>query len=234
MSEQLPLQFEFNANQSFNSFFPGCNQEVSNHLKQCASGQGEQQILIWGDTGVGKSHLLQACCQLAHQHNLTTFYFSFDPKNLADPGILNGIDELDLVCLDNIEAIAGNPDWELAVFNFFNRHRDNDHFLIMSASSQAKYIPIQLPDLKTRLNWGLTLKLKTFEQDELLQALTYKAKQLGFELSPQVGRFLLKHYADQQASLWALLEKLDHATLAAKRKLTIPFVKKVLNEFNDR
>lgn len=233
MSEQLPLQFEFNANQSFKSFFFGCNQEISSHLKQSAIGQGEQQILIWGDPGVGKSHLLQACCQLAHEHKLTTFYFSFERQNLPNPAILNGIDDIDIVCIDNIEAIAGNKEWEMAFFNFFNKHRDKDHHLIMSASCQAKYIPIELPDLKTRLNWGLTLKLQAFEDDELMQALAYKANQIGFDIPPQVTRFLLNHYARDLPSLWNLLDKLDHATLSAKRKLTLPFVKKILNELND-
>jgi len=149
---------------------------------------------------------------------------------LPDSSLLNGLDEYDVVCFDNIERIAGNPAWELAFFNFFNQHRDRGHKLIVSASSAPNDIAVQLPDLKTRLNWGLTLKIQPLTDSDRIAALIFKADQMGFEIAPQAGRFLLTHYDRDLASLWALLEKLDRASLAAKRKLTLPFLKQILNE----
>lgn len=93
-----------------------------------------------------------------------------------------------------------------------------------------KQIPLQLPDLVTRLGWGLTLKLKTLNEEQRITVLTSKANALGFDITPPVGRFLLAHYSRDLPSLWTLLDKLDHATLAAKRKLTIPFLKQFLGE----
>ncbi len=230
MAEQLPLHFEFRANQTFNDFFPGANQEIVTHLQQCIAGLGEQQIFLWGKSGLGKTHLLQACCHQAQNRNLSSFYFDFLNAGLPDPSMLSGLDECDVVCFDNIEHIAGNAAWEQAFFNFFNRHRDHGHKLIVSASSAPNDIAIQLPDLKTRLNWGLTLKIQTLADNDRIAALIFKADQMGFEIAPQAGRFLLTHYDRDPASLWALLEKLDKASLAAKRKLTIPFLKRILDE----
>lgn len=230
MAKQLPLHFEFRANQTFNDFFPGANAEILNHLQQCVSGLGEQQIFLWGKRGLGKTHLLQACCHEAQRRHSGSFYFDLASKPLPDPALLNGLDEYDLVCLDNIEHIAGNTHWEMAFFNFFNRQRDRGHKLIVSACSAPSELAIRLPDLKTRLNWGLSLKIQPMSDDERVAALIFKADRMGFEIAPQAGRFLLTHYHRDPALLWALLEKLDKASLAAKRKLTIPFLKQILDE----
>lgn len=230
MAEQLPLHFEFRVNQTFNDFFPGANQEIVAHLQQCIAGPGEQQIFLWGKPGQGKTHLLQACCHQAQKQNLSSFYFDLSNAKLPDPLMLNGLDEFDVVCFDNIEHIAGNAAWELAFFNFFNQHRERGHKLIVSASSAPNDIAIQLPDLKTRLNWGLTLKIQPLTDSDRIAALIFKADQMGFEIAPQAGHFLLTHYDRDLASLWALLEKLDRASLAAKRKLTLPFLKQILDE----
>jgi DnaA family protein len=233
MAQQLPLHFEFRANQTFNDFFPGANQEIVAHLQQCVAGLGEQQIFLWGKPGQGKTHLLQACCHQAQNQSLGSFYFDLANAELPDPSLLNGLDEYDVVCFDNIERIAGNRAWELAFFNFFNQHRERGHKLIVSASSAPNDMGIQLPDLKTRLNWGLTLKIQPLTDSDRISALIFKADQMGFEIAPQTGRFLLTHYDRDLASLWNLLEKLDKASLAAKRKLTIPFLKQILDEESD-
>ena len=232
MAQQLPLHFEFRANQTFKDFFPGVHHEIVTHLQQCVAGLGEQQIFLWGKSGQGKSHLLQACCHKAQKQNLSSFYFDLSVAQLPDTSMLNGLDEYDVVCFDNIERIAGNGIWEQAFFNFFNQHRDRGHKLILSASSAANDIPIQLVDLKTRFNWGLSLKIQSLTDSDQIEALIFKANQMGFEIAPQAGRFLLTHYSMDLTSLWALLEKLDKASLAAKRKLTIPFLKQILDKDN--
>ncbi len=230
IAKQLPLHFEFRANQTFDDFFPGSNLEIINHLQKSIAGNGERQIFLWGQSGLGKSHLLQACCHEAQSRQLSSFYFALSSSELPDPTLLIGLDKFDIVCFDNIEHIAGNEAWELAFFNFFNLHRDQGHTLILSAACPPNEIAIQLPDLKTRLNWGLTLQIPPLSDDDRITALIFKADQMGFEISPQAGRFLLTHYDRDLSSLWALLTKLDRASLAAKRKLTIPFLKQILRE----
>jgi DnaA family protein len=230
LTKQLPLHFEFRASLTFDDFFPASNQEIINHLQQSIAGNGERQIFLWGQTGLGKSHLLQASCQQAQNLQLSSFYFALSRSELPDPELLKGLDKFDIVCFDNIEHIASNQAWELAFFNFFNLHRDQGHTLILSASCPPNEIAIELPDLRTRLNWGLTLKIQPLCDNDKITALIFKADQMGFEISPQAGRFLLTRYDRDLSSLWALLTKLDRASLAAKRKLTIPFLKQILNE----
>lgn len=229
MSRQLPLQFEFQSNQTFDTFFTGNNQEVINQLVASLN-QQESLIFLCGDPGTGKTHLLQACCHQATQRHKPSFYFALQASNLPNLSILEGLENFDLVCFDNIDQIAGKPEWETAFFNFFNRHRDNQKQLLLSSRFPPKFINANLPDLKTRLSWGLTLKLQPLSEDYLVPALQYKAEHLGFELPNHVGRFLITHYSRDLPSVWNILNKLDQATLSAQRKLTIPFIKQILQD----
>ncbi|MCK4843292.1 MAG: DnaA regulatory inactivator Hda [Methylococcales bacterium] len=228
MPKQFPLQFEFQANQSFNTFYSGNNEEAINHLQHIFS-SNELLIFLWGEAGTGKTHLLQATTQLNHPNKIS-FYYCFTANDLPDPEMLDSLETYDLVCLDNIDQIAENTAWEQAFFNFFNMHRDNNKQLVLSAPCPPKFLSFQLPDLKTRMSWGLTQKLNTLTDDQLLNALIYKANDLGFKIPIHVGNFLMTHYAQDLPSIWQLLDKIDQATLAAQRKLTIPFLKQIMSD----
>lgn len=227
---QVPLQFEFQGSQTFASFFTGHNAEIIEQLQQMAGDGSEQQVFLWGEAGCGKSHLLQACCQQATSNGKTPFYLRLDVECLLDVRMLNGLEEYELVCLDDIEVIAGHSDWEEALFGFYNAHRQNNHKLLLAANTPPQFLTFNLPDLKTRMNWGLTLKIQPLREEQLIEAMTCKARYLGFDLSPAVGRFLLNHYVQDLPAMWRLLEKIDQATLAAQRKLTIPFLKQILQQ----
>jgi DnaA family protein len=227
---QQALQFEFQSNLTFASFFAGHNAEVIQQLQDLAGNGLEQQLYLWGENGSGKTHLLQACCQLAKLSGKDPFFFKFDSANLPSPKLLEGLEHVELVCFDDIHSVAGQADWEAALFGFYNSHRQNNHKLLFAADCPPKYLPFILPDLKTRMGWGLTLKIQTLRDDQIIDALTFKAHFLGFDIPPKVGRFLLNHYVHDLPALWLLLERIDRATLVAQRKLTIPFLKQILAE----
>jgi len=230
VSVQFPLQFEFQTNLTFASFFPGNNAEIVNQLMGMAGEGAEQQIYIWGEKGSGKSHLLQACCQQAKAEGKDPFFLAFAANDLPSPKILEGLENVELVCFDDLQNIAGNAEWELALFVFYNSHRQNNHKLVLAADCPPKFLPFALLDLKTRMAWGLTLKILPLHEEQLIEALSFKARYLGFDIPPKVGQFLLSHYVKDLPALWQLVEKIDKATLAAQRKLTIPFLKQILSE----
>jgi DnaA family protein len=229
MSGQLPLPFFFTPEHGFDEYYPGGNAEAVEHLRRAALGDAEPLIFLWGEAGVGKTHLLHACCREAHRAGL---YVSYLPLRLVrDFGgeILDGLDDQDLVCLDDLDAVVGDAAWEQALFNLFNRLREVGGRLIVTAATPPDGMAILLPDLKTRLAWGLTLMLRPLADADKLSALSLRARQLGLDVPPAVGRFLLSNYRRDLPGLLALVEQLDSATLAAKRKLTIPFLKTFLD-----
>jgi DnaA family protein len=229
MPEQYPLHFEFRANQTFDDFFAGGNQPIVDELKQCVSGHNTQQIFLWGKSKQGKSHLLQACCHYAQHHKHSSFYFDLARYSGHKPSILLGLDDYDVVCIDNIDSILGREKWEQALSDFMQRHYERGHRLIISATNLPSHTIIKTSDLKTRLSWGAIIQLKTLVNTSSVDALIFKAAAMGLEISPQVGRFLIIQHQAELDSLWGLLEKLDRASLAAKRKLTVPFLKHLFN-----
>lgn len=230
MIRQLPLPFAFNPELGFEEYHPGCNAEAVSHLRRAALGLGERLIFLWGDSGLGKTHLLHACCREAHRAGLAVSYLPL--QNLRECGVevLEGLGDQALVCLDDLDAVIGDASWENGLFELFNRLRDCGHGLIVSAHAPPAELEFLLPDLKTRLSWGLTLLLRPLTDADKLAVLFLRARVLGLDLPPQVGRFLLSTQSRDLPDLMELLGKLDRATLAAKRKLTIPFLKTYLEE----
>ena len=133
------------------------------------------------------------------------------------------------MCLDDIQAIAGNPEWEQALFHLYNRVRDTGKTILLMASRQApSKAQIQLPDLKSRLSWGLVFQLNGLNDELKSTALQERAQKLGFKLSNKAALFLLNRSTRSMHDLYQILDRLDKASLEAQRQITIPFIKSIL------
>ena len=228
MAQQLPLPLGFNPEQGFGQFWPGPNRELIEHLRRISAEPGEALSFLWGASGGGKTHLLNACCSRAAEHGRSTAYLPLTLLLEHGPEVLEGLEGYQLISLDDVERVAGHPDAELALFHLFNRARDQGQTLIMAATLPPAHLPLQLPDLTSRLSWGLTLHVRGLNDDDTLQALGLRARHLGLQLPPAVGRYLMKRVPRDLPAQLALLDRLDQASLAAQRRLTIPFVKSLL------
>jgi DnaA family protein len=142
--------------------------------------------------------------------------------------ILENFETISLVCLDDIHCIAGKKDWEEAIFNLFNRLQLSGNRLLVTAKSVASQLNLQLPDLTSRLLSGLIFQVQELEDEDKIAALQWRAKWRGLTLSKETGEFLLNRIPRNFSALINTLEKLDNASLAEQRKLTIPFIKSVL------
>jgi DnaA family protein len=230
MAEQIPLALGFQPRATFDEYWPGANAEPVRHLEAIAEGRGERFVFLWGAEGTGKSHLLQATCRSAHRQGGSAAYLPMRLLRPLGPDIFEGLDEHALVCIDDLDVVLGQAEFEHALFRLYNRLREFNAALIVSATAPPQQLAIDLPDLRSRLSWGLALRLMPLNENDTLAAIGLYARQLGLDLSPQVSRFLLAHCRRDFNSLRHLLERLDRATLAAKRRLTIPFIKALLEE----
>ncbi len=228
MSRQLPLGLQMRASARFSGFLAGPNQEPVDQLKQTAAGTGEPFFLLWGAAGCGKSHLLQAACHLAAEHGRTVSYVSLATLAGLSPELLEGWEHYRLVCIDDVHCIAGDRAWEEALFNLYNRIRERAGNLIVSSRSAPAGLAFALPDLASRLGWGLVYQLQPLDDEQRLAALQQRARQRGCEMPAETGRYLLRRLPRELPALFAMLDRLDEASLVAQRKLTVPFVKSVL------
>lgn len=161
--------------------------------------------------------------------NKTVCYIPLAQYITFSPEILDGLEYCDLVCLDDIDAVKGIAAWEEAIFYLFNRlYEKKRTCLLITGNLPPAQLGLSLPDLGSRLSWGQVYQLTELDDVDKLAALQLRARLRGFEISDEVGLFLLKRLDRDMRSLFTILEKLDIATITEKRKLTIPFVKEVL------
>lgn len=229
MNRQLPLGLQLKASARFDSFVSGPNQELIEQLRTLSGNPVASFVAYWGARGAGKTHLLHACCHRAAGKNYPVACLDFLDCNELPPQLLDSWEQYSLICLDNVQAIAGNDAWEEALFHLYNRIREQQGSLVISADCAPAQLPINLPDLRTRLGWGLTYQLQNLDDEQRLQVLRLRAQQRGCEMPEETGRYLMKRISRDLPDLVSLIDQLDEASLAEQRRLTVPFVKQVLS-----
>jgi len=226
---QLPLGLALRDSARFESFFPGQNQEAVSSLQAAAQGTGESLVYLTAPAGLGKTHLLQAACHVAGESGRRSGYLPLAELRQVATAVFDGLEQLELVCLDDVDAVAGEPLWEHALFDLFNRLRDAGRTLLVTASQRQDAAGFGLPDLASRLGWGASYVLKPMAEADIMAALAYRARARGLELPLETAQFLLRRFPRDLPTLFALFDTLDLASLVEQRRLTVPFVKSVLD-----
>jgi DnaA family protein len=224
MNSQLPLHIGLRDSATFANYFPGPNAQLLHCLEQGR----EPFVYLWGAGGSGKSHLLQAACHAASETGAGTAYLPLADLVRMSPDLLEGLEQMGVIAIEDIETVAGNREWEVALFNLYNRVREQGGRLYVAGSGPPASLGLTLPDLVSRLSWGPVFQLEPLSDEEKLRALQLRAKGRGMVLPDEVAEYLMKHTERDLHNLFELLERLDRESLAAQRKLTIPFVRDLI------
>ena len=226
---QLPLDLRLRDHSRFDTFHTDGNGLAAATLKAMAAGAGERQVFLHGGAGSGKTHLLQAACHEAFAQRRSCAYLPLQELQALDPGaVLEGMDGLELLVLDDLQAVAGQPDWERALFGLINQVRERRGQLLLAARAAPEGIGCRLADLSSRLGWGPVFRLDQPGDLQLKAILRKRAASRGLELSGAVVDYLLRHECRDLEVLLSLLDRLDLAALAEQRRLTIPFIREQL------
>lgn len=227
MHKQLALTIQLNDEATLQDFNWQSNPLLRQQLNTMLTLKGDKLLYLWGPQGSGKSHILQACCQAIQA---PAIYIPLTLLKQWGPETIEGLEEQTLICIDDIQAIAEDLAWEEALFHLYNRIKDNENSLLIVSSDKApRTLNIKLPDLLSRLSWGLVIQLQELDDEEKINTLKSHAAKRGFELPDSVGQFLVNRCSRNMHDLHQLLNRLDSASLEAHRKITIPFVKDILN-----
>ncbi len=228
MSVQLPLGLRLRDSATFDGFVPGGSAAAVDSLRSLAQGGEPPMLYLWGAPGTGRTHLLQAACHHAAGCDRAAAYAPLADAGELTPELLDGMELQALVCLDDADAVAAQPRWEEALFTLFNRVREAGGHLAVAAAAPPARAGFRLPDLVSRLSWGAVFHLHELDDNAKSTALMARARARGMDMPGEVARYLLRHCPRDMRALFALLERLDTSSLAAQRRLTIPFVKEVL------
>ena len=226
-SPQIPLQLEPRRDSRFEDFVTGPNHALVEALKHMPDEPGSS-VFLFGSEGSGKTHLLNALCYETRERQGRAFYLTL--KRLPKDAIasLQGLEKLDLVCVDDLHLIAGDEAWEEALFHCFNRVREANGRLLVSSRKRLSALNLGLPDLASRLAWGLRLPLMPLEDHDKLAVINLHSNALGFSLPEDVQQYLLKHHDRSMAALIQTVENLHQAALTNKRRITVPLAREVL------
>lgn len=232
-AKQLPLGIRLRDTSVFASYFAGRNRSVVDALQALSArrtGANDGPTCVWvhGAMSVGKTHLLQAMCARAHASSQTAAYLPLAEVAPLGGEILCGYGQFSLVCLDDAETVAGNSEWERALFRLHRELDEQNARLVLAATAPPAALPFKLADLASRLNGGVVLTVQPLDESEQLAALQLRAELRGCELPEETGQFLLRRLPRNMAALCAFLDELDEASLIAQRRLTVPFVKAVM------
>lgn len=224
--QQLPLAVRPADHAVFESYYAGDNAALLHALREAALVDCRCIMWLWGPPGCGRSHLLQATVSLAHQSGRRAACLPLG-ENLP-VGMLEGLETLDLLCLDDMQAVAGHDEWERGLFLLYEALRQRGARLVMSATRTPVHIPFRLPDLASRLASGATYRIRPLDDEARAAALHQRARWRGIDLPDETVRYLLSRVERSMGSLFRLLDELDLAALAAQKRLTVPFVRETL------
>jgi len=226
---QLPLGVRIPDRAVFGNFLSAKNQEAVEHLQRLARGDTAGIVWICGPSGVGKTHLLQATCVEANQ-TMTAGYFPFTELMHLGAGALDGLAQLDCVCIDDVDRAAAQASWEPGLFGLYREIEERGARLVLSAQAPPSLIDWSLKDLGSRFAATAIYQLRALDETEQRAALQHRAHVRGFELPDETARWLQRRFPRDMHTLYELLDTLDEAALVAQRKLTVPFIRTVLKE----
>lgn len=226
---QLPLALHFPPEQRLLTYL-GAASGMIERLQLLASGGVSDALYLQGDNGSGKTHLLLGTCAVADAVGRRPQYLSLERVRGHAREAFEGLEQTaDLVALDDLDAISGAPDDEVALFNLHNRLHDAGVSLLYAAVATPAMLAVALPDLRSRLAQCTLMPLRALDDDGRAAVLRQRAASRGLAFDDAALDWLLTRCSRDLSELTAMFEQIDRASLAAQRRITVPFLRQVLD-----
>jgi DnaA family protein len=226
--QQLPLPVRLRASSVFSSYYAGSNRDVVQCLQRQQFG-ASPLVYLYGAPGVGKTHLLQALCKQVSEQGQSVVYIPTSALLEFGEEFLTSNAHSTILCVDDVDALLVDMKWNRTLFQVYRDLEERQCKLIVSAQQPPASYRLPLADFSSRVMAGTVLRLQLLNDDEQLQALRLHATQRGLDLPEDVGLYLLRRLPRDMNTLCSFLDDLDIASLAAQRKLTVPFVKSIID-----
>jgi len=227
MSNPQQLTFPWSAKPKliFRDFYTNKeNLNLVNDLKEQEVGD----IIIQASSNLGKSHLLQSVCNYYNEIGKSSFYLPIKTALDYEPSVLDSIHEIDLICIDDIDFLAKNDNWERAIFNLINQCQQSTSRIIFSLSGSIDRAGFNLPDLISRLNKLLKYNVANLENEDIEGAISLIIEHNSINIGEKEINYIFNHAKRDIAYLKQILFKLDEYSLSTKKKITIPLIKEII------
>ncbi len=222
-SKQLTFPWSKPSKARFSHFFF----EDKNFLAKEAL-YASDDLFIYGLNGAGKSFLLQSLCNFYADNGKTSLYLPIKKVKKHGPNFLDSLDSLDLICIDDIDIIINDNNWELAIFNLINNSLQTRCRLIFCSNLNPSDISFKLKDLISRLKKIDHIEIFPVSTDKLADALTFVSNLRSINLGEKEIKYILTHSRRNMSDVLGILNQLDELSIQQKRKITIPLIKEVI------
>jgi DnaA family protein len=228
---QLPLAIRPDDSATFANFYAVKNAAlIVNELQRLIQDKEHGYLYLCAVEGSGKSHLLQAVVNAAEQSGIAALYLPLKELQHYSPDeIFSSATAFEIIALDDLQTVIADPQWQSALFKFYNDCRDEKRKLLIAADRPVNELDCQLADLRSRLGWGGIFRLSHSDDTDRIHILRHRAAQLGLGMEDDVARFILSRANRDLNELMSILDQLDQASLSQQRKLTIPFIKQEMH-----
>ncbi len=200
------------------------NQQILDFINQLYFQDHSAEIYVYGETGKGKTHLLQGAISRALAKKKNGMYI--DCNEPMPEHVIDYIDQLDWIGIDNINQIDSQQ--QHLFFDLYNRAKLSEISIIVSGPTAPSSLSI-MKDLKTRLGLATVFELEELNDDLTKEVLKNQMNERNLTIETKVYEYLFKHYSRNLNILISSINLLDRASLQSKQGITIPFVKKTLN-----
>jgi len=233
LSPQLALNLPLENQATFEQFVVGKNTALVASLREVAANHVHHWPLLIGAAGQGKTHLLNAICHRASKFNRRPILLTAAYLSELSPKVLESLVTVDLLALDDVDQLLGKDRWEQALFHLFNELRSRGSTLVLSSRTEFAKLDFALPDLKTRFAGGMVLRLEPLAEAEAIELLRRRAQAMGIHLEDPVINYVIRRAPRNAAALMGLLARIERASLVAKRRVTVPFLREQFPELRD-
>ncbi|HEX5353650.1 MAG TPA: DnaA regulatory inactivator Hda [Rhodanobacteraceae bacterium] len=227
MSRQIPLDLRWPSHQRLDAFWPGASKTALQAVLDVAKG-GDAWLYLRGASGTGKSHLLIGACRVALESGRAARYVSFASAPGQPSRLLAGIDADGLIAIDDVQAVAGDDQAERTLFDLYNRARAAHARMLFAADAAPAKLGLRLADLVSRLAMCSQYALRPLDDAGRRAMLRLLAGRLGLRLDDEVLDWWFARQPREPAAMVALLQRIDRASLASQRRITIPFLRELL------
>jgi len=225
-SGQLPLRLSSQPQPTLDNFIEAGQGVVKGLLRGFINNPVETVLYISGEQSSGKTHLLLAVLEEFGEGQAC--YLPLSDLLVCSPELLYGMEARMIICLDDIDVVSSSYQWQQALFHLFNRCQSSRCKWLVAGSQPPLNLRLKLADLRSRLAWGVSVRLAMLSDSQRLQVLGAQAQHFGLKLSDDVLQFIMKRSSRDLGSLTALLYQLEQASLREQRQITIPFIKSEL------
>ena len=223
---QLILPLGSNPRHTFANFCIDDNAGILEALESLPRQGGS--LWLHGPQDSGKTHLLQAVCHQAKTREESAAYLPLKQMRELGPETLDGLEQCLWICLDDMDAVLEQGDWEQRLFGLVNQAMDHGASLLMAARQPAENVSVELPDLRSRLRGAVSFPLQPLDDERQSEALRRRAHSQGYDLPEDAVRYMQRHVVRGLGQLCQLLDQLEQASLSQQRRITVPFVREVL------